>query len=184
MYDMAQSMDIDMIGRPGEMGTRILPTMVPTLQTYQNLMRSADGSWAGWGGVLLGYSLEWVVFTALIAALQLGLLFASVVDMLGIAKSPYLVGGLLIVVGLFQFSRTKDVCHRVCKASDAAYNIEMLEGACEDHPVMVSNSKYWMGPDTIAAVGLKSKVRDFGRVWDFGGKFSEICPIDWKGAKG
>ena len=30
-----------------------------------------------------------------------------------------------------------------------------------DHPVMViSNSKYWMGPDIIAAKGLKSRVRD------------------------
>ena len=60
--------------------------------------------------------------------------------------------------------------------------IEMIEGASPDHPVMVSNSKYWMGPDIIAAVGVKSKVRDYGRVWDFGGKSAEICPIDWKGA--
>ncbi len=60
--------------------------------------------------------------------------------------------------------------------------IEMLEGAKPDHPVMISNSKYWMGPDIIAAVGTRSKVRDYGRVWDFGGKSAEICPIDWKGA--
>ena len=59
--------------------------------------------------------------------------------------------------------------------------IEMIEGASADHPVMISNSKYWMGPDIIAAVGVKSKVRDYGRVWDFGGKSAEICPIDWKG---
>ncbi len=61
--------------------------------------------------------------------------------------------------------------------------VEMLEGASPDHPVMISNSKYWMGPDIIAAVGTKSKVRDFGRVWDFGGKSAEICPIDWKGPR-
>lgn len=60
--------------------------------------------------------------------------------------------------------------------------IEMIDGAQPDHPVMISNSKYWMGPDIIAAVGVKSKVRDYGRVWDFGGKSAEICPIDWKGA--
>jgi len=24
-------------------------------------------------------------------------------------------------------------------------------------------------------------VRDYGRIWDFGGKSAEICPIDWKG---
>ncbi|WP_264213378.1 DUF1326 domain-containing protein [Leisingera thetidis] len=61
--------------------------------------------------------------------------------------------------------------------------IEMIEGASEDHPVMITNSKYWMGPDIIAAKGLKSRVRDFGRVWDFGGKSAEICPIDWSGSK-
>lgn len=59
--------------------------------------------------------------------------------------------------------------------------IEMIEGASPDHPVMISNSKYWMGPDIIAAKGIKSKVRDFGKIWDFGGKSAEICPIDWGG---
>jgi len=60
--------------------------------------------------------------------------------------------------------------------------IEMIGGADADHPVMVTNSKYWMGPDIIAARGVKSKVRDYGRIWDFGNKSAEICPIDWKGA--
>ena len=27
------------------------------------------------------------------------------------------------------------------------------------------------------------KVRDYGRVWDFGGKSAEICPINWHGPK-
>ena len=31
--------------------------------------------------------------------------------------------------------------------------IELMEGADKEHPVMVSNSKYWMGPDIIAAFG-------------------------------
>ncbi len=62
--------------------------------------------------------------------------------------------------------------------------IEMLEGQSPDHPVMMTNTKYWMGPDIIAARGLKSKVRDLGRVWDFGGKSAEICPINWSGTKG
>ncbi|NVO55172.1 DUF1326 domain-containing protein [Rhodobacteraceae bacterium B1Z28] len=61
--------------------------------------------------------------------------------------------------------------------------IEMLAGKDPDHPVMVSNSKYWMGPDIIVARGTKSRVRDYGRIWDFGGKSAEICPIDWHGPK-
>ena len=59
--------------------------------------------------------------------------------------------------------------------------IEMLTGKSPDHPVTISNSKYWMGPDVIAARGLRSKVRDYGRVWDFEGKSAEICAIDWSG---
>lgn len=59
--------------------------------------------------------------------------------------------------------------------------IEAITGASPDQPVMITNSKYWMGPDIVAARGLKSKVRDYGRVWDFGGKSAEICAIDWKG---
>ena len=59
--------------------------------------------------------------------------------------------------------------------------IETMAGADPAHPVMITNSKYWMGPDIIAAKGVRSKVRDYGRVWDFGGKSAEICPIDWSG---
>ena len=59
--------------------------------------------------------------------------------------------------------------------------IELIEGSSPDHPVMVSNSKYWMGPDVFVARGLKSKVRDYGRVWDFSGKSADITPIDWSG---
>ncbi|MBS0123065.1 DUF1326 domain-containing protein [Thetidibacter halocola] len=62
--------------------------------------------------------------------------------------------------------------------------IEMIGGASKDHPVMVSNTKYWMGPDVIVAQAGKSKVRDYGRVWDLSGKSGEICAIDWKGAAG
>ncbi|TCL09527.1 putative metal-binding membrane protein [Shimia isoporae] len=145
MFDMARSMDVDFIGRPGEMGKRMammdprmpmympmanfgplfamwaimmaammLPTIVPTLTNYQRLMVSADGSWGGWVGVLLGYFIVWVAFAALITAVQLALLFGGVVDMLGIAKSPWVAGGLMIAVGAFQFTRAKEVCHGVC----------------------------------------------------------------------
>ena len=61
--------------------------------------------------------------------------------------------------------------------------IEMLQGASPEHPVMVSNTRYWMGPNVIAARGLRSRVRDYGRVWDFDGKSAEICPIYWHGPR-
>jgi predicted metal-binding membrane protein len=64
--------------------------------------------------VVLAYFLVWVAFAAGIAALQLALLFGGVIDMLGIAKSPYIAAGLLIAVGAVQFTRAKEICHGVC----------------------------------------------------------------------
>lgn len=60
--------------------------------------------------------------------------------------------------------------------------IEMIDGSDPDSPVTISNSKYWIGPTIIPARGLRSRVRDFGRVWDFDGLSAEICPIDWGGS--
>ncbi len=96
------------------MAAMMLPTLVPTLRAYEDLMTSATGTRAGWLGVLLGYFLVWVAFAALITGVQLALLFGGVVDMLGIAKSTVFAGLLLLVVGGFQFTRAKEICHGVC----------------------------------------------------------------------
>jgi len=96
------------------MAAMMLPTMVPTLMSYEDLMASANGTRAGWFGVLLGYFIVWVGFAAVIAAVQLGLLFGGVIDMLGIPNSRWISAGLLIVVGAFQFTRAKEICHGVC----------------------------------------------------------------------
>jgi predicted metal-binding membrane protein len=96
------------------MAAMMLPTLVPTLRSYEDLMISADGSRAGQFGVLLGYFAVWVGFAALITVVQLGLLFSGVIDMLGIVTSYWVSGGFLIAVGAFQFSRVKQICHGVC----------------------------------------------------------------------
>ncbi|WP_424986275.1 DUF2182 domain-containing protein [Microbulbifer sp. S227A] len=96
------------------MAAMMLPTLVPTLQSYEDLIISADGSRAGWVGIVLGYLIIWLVFAAVIAGVQLALLFGGVIDMLGIATSPLAAGGLLLVVGLYQFTRGKEICHGVC----------------------------------------------------------------------
>ena len=135
MFVMARMSGVDVIGRPVGMNmmpmttfgalfpmwaimmaAMMLPTMVPTLATYERLMTSADGTRAGWGGVLLGYGLAWVGFAALIALAQVGLLALGWVDALGAATSGLLTAGLLLAVGAFQFSRTKAVCHGRCHA--------------------------------------------------------------------
>lgn len=59
--------------------------------------------------------------------------------------------------------------------------VRPIEGAAPGEPVAIRNSTYWMGPDITVAQGLKSKVRDFGRVWNFDGGSAELCAIDWSG---
>ena len=96
------------------MAAMMLPTMVPTLRSYEDLMVSADGTRIGWLGVLLGYSLVWIIFAVVITAVQIGLLSFNIVDMMGKAKSLWVSAFLLLLAGAFQFTRAKEVCHGVC----------------------------------------------------------------------
>ena len=56
-----------------------------------------------------------------------------------------------------------------------------VEGNDPGSEIVVTNTKYWMGPDITVATATKGRVRAFGRVWDFDGRSAEICQIDWKG---
>ena len=144
MYMMSMDMGLDLLGRPDMMAQKMrmmdpmmsdmamtrfgpvfamwaimmaammLPTMVPTLRSYEDLMASADGTRSGFVGVILGYFVVWVAFAALIAGVQIALLYAGIIDLLGIATSRWITAGLLIAVGLFQFTRAKEICHGVC----------------------------------------------------------------------
>lgn len=96
------------------MAAMMLPTMVPTLSTYEDLIGRAGGTRGGWIGVVMGFFLVWAGFAGLIAGAQIGLLRIGAIDMLGIATSKWLAGGLLVGVGLYQFTRAKEVCHGVC----------------------------------------------------------------------
>lgn len=98
------------------MAAMMLPTLVPTLTNYDRLIASADGTRVGWLGVLAGYSIVWVGVAALFAVTQILLLRAGLIDMMGIASSTWIAGGLLVAVGAFQFTRAKEVCHGVCHA--------------------------------------------------------------------
>ena len=96
------------------MSAMMFPTMVPTLKSYEDLMSSADGTRIGWLGLLVGYFLVWVTFSIVITSVQLGLLSLNFIDMMGKAKSIWVSSALLIIAGLFQFTRAKEICHGVC----------------------------------------------------------------------
>jgi len=59
--------------------------------------------------------------------------------------------------------------------------VEPIEGAIAGEEVKVTNTQYWMGADVVVAQATESRVRAFGRVWDFTGRSAEICQIAWAG---
>ena len=115
-------MDMDMMNRFGPlfgmwaamMAAMMLPTMVPTMRAYEDLMISANGTRAGWLAMLAGYFVVWVGFAGLITGAQLGLRSLGIVNAMGGATSVWASAFLLIGVGMFQFTRAKEICHGVC----------------------------------------------------------------------
>jgi hypothetical protein len=45
--------------------------------------------------------------------------------------------------------------------------------------VVIRNSEYWIAPDIVVARAEKSRLRAFGRNWNFPGRSAEICRLDW-----
>jgi hypothetical protein len=54
-----------------------------------------------------------------------------------------------------------------------------VAGKIKDEPVVIRNSEYWIAPDITVARADKSRVRAFGRNWNFAGRSAEICRLDW-----
>lgn len=92
------------------------PTFVTTLTTYEALMRSANGTRGGFVGLIVGYFIVWVAFAVLIAVAQAVLMRAGWLDMFGQSTTLWATAALLIVVGWFQFTWVKEVCHGICHA--------------------------------------------------------------------
>jgi hypothetical protein len=66
---------------------------------------------------------------------------------------------------------------RIDKVVDGV--VTPITGKDKEQPVVISNSEYWVAPDIVVARADKSRVRAFGRNWDFAGRSAEICKLDW-----
>lgn len=97
-----------------------------------------------------------------------GLLKILVSRFLGVQQAPVTYetdGGTRIV-------KVKDVI-------DGA--ITPIPGNGKQGEVTVTNSQYWIAPDITVAQADKSRMRAFGRNWNFAGRSAEICRLDWRG---
>ncbi|MEE9428007.1 MAG: DUF2182 domain-containing protein, partial [Paracoccaceae bacterium] len=96
------------------MAAMMLPTIIPTLRTYDTLPVAAKAGVSGWAGIVLGYSMVWLVGSTGFAALQVIALNNYIVDLTGVVTSRWLASGLFLVAGLWQFTNTKEACQDAC----------------------------------------------------------------------
>ncbi len=68
---------------------------------------------------------------------------------------------------------------RIPKVIDG--EISPIKGNGPGEHVVIQNSQYWIAPDIIVAQSKRSKLRAFGRNWDFAGRSAEICKLEWSG---
>jgi hypothetical protein len=57
--------------------------------------------------------------------------------------------------------------------------ITPLRGKRPGENVVIRNSEYWIAPEITVARAETSRLRAFGRNWNFAGRSAEICRIDW-----
>lgn len=57
--------------------------------------------------------------------------------------------------------------------------VSPVRGKQPGENVMIRNSEYWIAPDVIVSRAEKSRVRAFGRNWNFAGRSAELCYLDW-----
>ena len=133
MFHMSIGAGLDWMGRPSSdmamhshsffllclmwaimMVAMMLPTLVPALQSYSDLIKSANGTPAGWLGFVVGYMFVWSFVAIAFAAMQTGFFYLGWVDMLGSSGISLFSAGLLLLVGIYQFTRIKEYCQDIC----------------------------------------------------------------------
>lgn len=97
-------------------------------------------------------------------------------------------GLLSILVGRFLGVQQAPITYERQGATRVIKVPKMIDGAISpvasadrDRPVTITNSQYWIAPEIIVAQADRSRMRAYGRNWDFAGRSAEICRLDWKG---
>ncbi len=95
---------------------------------------------------------------------------------------------LKILVGSFLGVRQERIIYRIegetrifqiPKIIDG--RVSPIRGKRPGENVVIRNSEYWIAPDVIVSRADTSRVRAFGRKWNFAGRSAELCRLDWSG---
>jgi hypothetical protein len=93
---------------------------------------------------------------------------------------------LKILVGSFLGVRQEKIVFRTEGDSYIVQIPKIIDGRITPIPgkrpgenVVIRNSEYWIAPEITVARAETSRMRAFGRNWNFAGRSAEICRIDW-----
>jgi hypothetical protein len=95
---------------------------------------------------------------------------------------------LKILVGSFLGVRQERIIYRI-EGETRIFQIPKIvdgrvtpiRGKRPGENVVIRNSEYWIAPDVIVSRADTSRVRAFGRNWNFAGRSAELCRLDWSG---
>jgi hypothetical protein len=95
-------------------------------------------------------------------------------------------GLLKILVGSFLGVQQTRIDYRI-EGDTRIFDIpKIIEGVVKPIPgkqhgehVVIRNSGYWVAPDITVSRAATSRVRAFGRNWNFAGRSAELCRLDW-----
>lgn len=97
-------------------------------------------------------------------------------------------GLLSILVGKFLGVQQAPVSYTVDGNTRIVKVPKMIDGAITPvaaneggEEVVITNSQYWIAPDITVCKSDKSRMRGFGRNWNFAGRSAELCRIEWRG---
>ena len=95
-------------------------------------------------------------------------------------------GLLKILVGSFLGIRQERIEYRI-EGETRIFQIPKIidgvvtpiRGKHKGENVVIRNSEYWVARDITVARADTSRVRAFGRNWNFAGRSAELCRLDW-----
>jgi predicted metal-binding membrane protein len=125
----------------------MVPAASPVILLFAeiNRRRNEQGTLVATGRFLLGYLTVWTAFSVIATLVQWGLLTAALVSPMMESTSKVLGGGLLLVAGLFQFSRLKYACLAHCRSPMGFFATEWRHGSWGAFSMGLKHGGYCLG---------------------------------------
>jgi predicted metal-binding membrane protein len=126
----------------------MVPTSSPMILLFATINRrhhKPEGEFVTTGLFLLGYLTAWTTFSVLATLAQWGLLTAALVSPMMQSTSNSFGAGLLLIAGLFQFSRLKYSCLAHCRSPMGFFATEWRDGLWGAYRMGLKHGAYCLG---------------------------------------